>query len=77
MADSLDKYAISIGFLSGLGALLSVYSFQLFSALAEDDEYEPSCDISEHISCTKFLQSEYVHGTFNERTNYSNCFDAY
>lgn len=66
MANAPDKYGLSIGFLSGIGALLSVYSYQLFAALAEDDEYEPTCDISERISCTKFLQSEYVHDKANE-----------
>lgn len=60
MAGSIEKYSASIAIACIIGSALSVYSYYLISTLEEDDEYEALCDISERISCTKVLQSEYV-----------------
>lgn len=60
MVASIEQISASIAVACILGSALSVYSYYLISRLEEDDEYEALCDISEHVSCTKVHQSEYV-----------------
>ncbi|XP_017876460.1 vitamin K epoxide reductase complex subunit 1 [Ceratina calcarata] len=45
-----------------VGFTLSCYAYWVELAKEEDYSYEPMCDISEHISCTKAFQSEYGKG---------------
>lgn len=58
MAGSIEQYSAIIAIACIFGCALSVYTYYLTGTLEEDDEYEALCDISEHISCTKVLQSE-------------------
>lgn len=61
MAGSIEQYSASIAIACIIGSALSVYSYYLISTLEEDDEYEALFDFGERLSCTKTLQSEYVH----------------
>lgn len=60
MAGTIEQYSASIAIACIIGSALSVYSFYLLTVLEEDDEFEAFCDLSEHFSCSKALQSEYV-----------------
>lgn len=60
MAGTIKQLSAFIAVACIVGCALSAYSYYLAITLEEDDEYEALCDISEHISCTKVLQSEYV-----------------
>lgn len=61
MASSNKQLSVLIALASIIGLALSLYTYYLLVVLEEDDEYEAICDISEHISCTKVAQSEYVY----------------
>lgn len=41
------------------GLLLSIYASLLKVAAARDPDYVPTCDISEEVSCSKVMHSEY------------------
>lgn len=58
MAGSIEQLSAIIAIACISGCALSMYSYYLTGTLEEDDEYEALCDISEHVSCTKVLQSE-------------------
>lgn len=58
MAGSIEQLSAFIAVACIIGCGLSVYSYYLTVTLEEDDEFEAWCDIDEHISCTKVLQSE-------------------
>ena len=60
MAGSIEQLSAFIAVACIIGCGLSAYSYYLTVTLEEDDEYEALCDIGEHFSCTKALQSEYV-----------------
>ncbi|XP_055297430.1 vitamin K epoxide reductase complex subunit 1-like protein 1 [Sitodiplosis mosellana] len=62
MAGSIEQLSAFIAVACIIGCGLSAYSYYLTVTLEEDDEYEALCDISEHISCSKSLQSEYGRG---------------
>jgi len=48
--------------LSGLGLLLSCYAFFVSSSKEMDSSYKALCDISETMSCSRVLTSEYSKG---------------
>ncbi|XP_020286610.1 vitamin K epoxide reductase complex subunit 1 [Pseudomyrmex gracilis] len=45
-----------------IGLVLSYYAYLVETKREHDSSYEPMCDISEHISCTKVFMSEYGKG---------------
>lgn len=49
-------------FLSGLGLLISYYAFFVSNAKESDSSYKALCDISETMSCSTVLTSEYSKG---------------
>lgn len=68
MAGSIKQLSAFIAIACIIGCGLSAYSYYVAVKVEEDDEYEALCDISEHVSCTKVLQSEYVvHLQFHRR----------
>jgi vitamin-K-epoxide reductase (warfarin-sensitive) len=50
---------LSIVLLSLCGFGLSLYAYRLERALAANPEYKPACELSDRISCTKPILSEY------------------
>ena len=50
---------LSIMLVSALGFILSFYAFLLKRKLKSNPEYKPVCDISDFISCSKPVLSEY------------------
>ena len=40
------------------GVAVSYYAYLVETNKEKDDDYEPFCDISEHVSCTKAFMSE-------------------
>ncbi len=44
---------------SAVGFAVSVYAFYVRRKLLRDSSYKPSCDISDHISCSKAFGSRY------------------
>ena len=45
--------------LSAFGLLISIYAFIVKRRMGKDKNYKPLCDISERISCTKAMGSEF------------------
>ena len=41
-----------------LGFTATTYAYVVDAKVAADDLYEPMCDISEHVSCTKAFTSK-------------------
>jgi len=50
------------------GFIISFYAYFTETKLKEDASYKPVCDISERISCSKPLQSEYANLFFISNT---------
>jgi len=48
-----------IRILASLGFLLSAYAFYVIKRTEKSDKYNPLCDVSENVSCTKAFISEY------------------
>ena len=51
------RFITQLSILAGL--LLSLYAVGVKRAAAEDPDYVPQCDISEEVSCSKVMHSEY------------------
>ncbi len=49
----------SIAILSVIGFLLSLYGFFIERKIEQDSNYKPLCDLSDAISCSKPIVSEY------------------
>ena len=45
--------------LSCLGLLISLYAFYVKKKMEKDKNYSPVCDLSDKVSCTKAMGSEY------------------
>lgn len=60
MANDNDKWKNGLLIVSGIGLLLSVYSYHVESSMEEDENYSAMCDINEKISCTKVFGSMWV-----------------
>lgn len=45
--------------LTGIGFLLSIYSFYVEKKLEKNNRYKAVCDINEHISCTAAAKSKF------------------
>ncbi|KAF7994115.1 hypothetical protein HCN44_011384 [Aphidius gifuensis] len=45
-----------------VGLALSYYAYYVETSKEKDSNYEPLCDISEHVSCTKAFMSKYGKG---------------
>lgn len=43
------------------GFILSVYAYAVETKLKKDISYKPACDISDRISCSKALTSQYAN----------------
>lgn len=41
-----------------VGLALSYYAYYVETSKEKDSNYEPLCDISEHVSCTKAFMSK-------------------
>lgn len=56
------KYMIMIEYilLSALGFAISLYTYLLELKVKRMPQYKPFCDISDKISCTKVMKSEYA-----------------
>lgn len=50
---------LSIFILSLIGLCISVYAYFTEKKLQENPNYHPACDISDRISCSKPMQSQY------------------
>lgn len=50
---------ISILILAGIGFAISMYTYLLEQKIKEKPNYKPACDLSDRISCTKPMKSEY------------------
>lgn len=50
---------ISILILAGIGFVLSLYTYLLEQKIKQKPNYKPACDLSDRISCTKPMKSEY------------------
>lgn len=53
---SLINSSLTLLHLIGLG--VSIYAYIIELAIEKDENYQPMCDISEHVSCTKAFKSE-------------------
>lgn len=45
-----------------LGVLVSIYAYVVETRFEHDPKYQPMCDISPHVSCTKAFNSRYGKG---------------
>lgn len=52
---------IVVVFLAILGFLISTYTFHVERRLKATPSFKPFCDISDHVSCTKPMQSQYAN----------------
>ncbi|XP_018354409.1 PREDICTED: vitamin K epoxide reductase complex subunit 1 isoform X1 [Trachymyrmex septentrionalis] len=59
---AFQKFNAGIVFTCVLGLVLSYYAYTVEVKKDQDDSYQPMCDISEHISCTKVFMTEYGKG---------------
>lgn len=50
---------VSIVLLASIGLCISIYTFITEKRLKQDPTYKPVCDISDRISCSKPMQSQY------------------
>jgi vitamin-K-epoxide reductase (warfarin-sensitive) len=50
---------VTILILAIIGFGISLYTYQLEQKVAQEPDYNPSCDINDRISCTKAIKSEY------------------
>ncbi|KAG5327299.1 VKOR1 reductase, partial [Pseudoatta argentina] len=59
---AFQKFNAGIVFMCVLGLIFSYYAYAVEVKKDQDDSYQPLCDISEHISCTKVFMTEYGKG---------------
>ncbi|KAG5308402.1 VKORL protein, partial [Acromyrmex insinuator] len=59
---AFQKFNAGIIFTCVLGLIFSYYAYAVEVKKDQDDSYQPLCDISEHISCTKVFMTEYGKG---------------
>ncbi|XP_018304497.1 vitamin K epoxide reductase complex subunit 1 [Mycetomoellerius zeteki] len=59
---ALQKFNAGIIFACVLGLVFSYYAYTVEVKKEQNDSYQPLCDISEHISCTKVFMTEYGKG---------------
>ncbi|KYN26760.1 PREDICTED: vitamin K epoxide reductase complex subunit 1 [Trachymyrmex cornetzi] len=59
---ALQKFNAGIVFACVLGLGFSYYAYTVEVKKEQDDSYQPLCDISEHISCTKVFMTEHGKG---------------
>lgn len=45
--------------IASLGLILCLYSYTVEQKLKQDQQYKPLCDLSDRISCSKPIQSQY------------------
>ncbi len=50
---------ISILVVAGLGLVISAYAFMVEKRMERDSSYKPACDLSDRVSCSKPIRSEY------------------
>ena len=55
---------ISIVILAALGLLISIYTYGIELKIKRNPQYKPVCDLSDRISCSKPIQSQYAHMFF-------------
>ncbi|XP_018403437.1 PREDICTED: vitamin K epoxide reductase complex subunit 1-like protein 1 [Cyphomyrmex costatus] len=59
---ALQKFNAGIVSMCVLGFVISCYVYTVEVKMEENDSYQPLCDISEHISCSKVFMTEYGKG---------------
>lgn len=47
--------------LATAGLCISLYSFFVEQKIKENEQYKPACDLSDRVSCTKVMRSEYTN----------------
>lgn len=52
---------ISVIIVAIIGFCISLYTYVLEQKIKREPEYKPACDISDKISCTKPMKSEYAN----------------
>ena len=52
---------VSALILAILGFAISFYTFTIERKIKQDPDFKPVCDLSDKISCTKPMKSEYAH----------------
>lgn len=55
---SMQRLDAALLWLCLIGVGVSYYAYVVETAKEKDKDYQPYCDISEHISCTKAFMSE-------------------
>lgn len=50
---------ISLILIASVGFMVSLYGYFVENTLKKDSTYQPACDISDKISCSKVIHSEY------------------
>ncbi|OXU26926.1 vitamin K epoxide reductase complex subunit 1 isoform X2 [Nasonia vitripennis] len=59
---SMQRLDAALLWLCLIGVGVSYYAYVVETAKEKDKDYQPYCDISEHVSCTKAFMSEYGKG---------------
>ncbi|KAJ8668986.1 hypothetical protein QAD02_000245 [Eretmocerus hayati] len=59
---SMQRLDAALLWLCLLGVGISYYAYVVETSVERDPDYQPLCDISEHVSCTKAFTSEYGKG---------------
>ncbi|XP_018060150.1 PREDICTED: vitamin K epoxide reductase complex subunit 1 [Atta colombica] len=59
---AFQKFNAGIVLMCVFGLIFSYYAYTVEVKKDQDDSYQPLCDISEHISCTKVFMTEYGKG---------------